>query len=153
MTGIQALERALQAFLANATWQKLNVESLNIRGYGTQTLIANFDVVTGQSRLRPLTITALKQIFSAHCQRLIVLWTSTPASGTMGSFEYSSTWIIALWAVELGRDSMSNLGVKGSLVHPSPWRSLHAVSLPSKTTSVVFYFTCKHCFKSKLKSV
>jgi hypothetical protein len=67
MTGIQALERALPSLPMRPG--KVERQEFEYIRHGTQTLIANFDVVTGQVLVPTIDQHRTEADFLAHCQR------------------------------------------------------------------------------------
>ena len=69
MTGIQALQRVLPSLPMRPG--KVECREFEYIRHGTQTLIANFDVVTGQVVAPTIEHQRTEADFLAHCQRLI----------------------------------------------------------------------------------
>lgn len=67
MTGIQALERALPSLPMRPG--QVECREFEYIRHGTQTLIANFDVVTGQVVMPTIDNQRTEVDFLAHCQR------------------------------------------------------------------------------------
>ncbi|MEH2146658.1 transposase, partial [Nostoc sp.] len=69
MTGIQATERVLPSLPMRPG--KVECREFEYIRHGTQTLIANFDVATGQVVVPSIDQTRTEVDFLSHCQRLI----------------------------------------------------------------------------------
>lgn len=113
--------------------------------HGTQTLIANFDVVTGQVVAPTIDHQRTEADFLAHCQRLIA---SEPNVSKwhliMDCLNIHQSESLVLWVADLEGISRETLGVKGK---SGILKSIttRAQFLTHRGHKVVFHFTPKHC--------
>lgn len=143
MTCIQALERALPSLPMRPG--KVECREFEYIRHGTQTLIANFDVVTGQVVMPTIDNQRTEVDFLANCQRLIA---SDPTASKwhliMDCLNIHQSESLVRWIADLEGIAQDTLGVKG--------KSGFLQSMTTRTQfltnpehKVVFHFTPKHC--------
>lgn len=143
MTGIQASERALPSLPMRPG--KVEYREFEYIRHGTQTLIANFDVVTGQLVAPTIGQTRTEADFLAHCQRLFA---SDPNASKwhliMDCLNIHQSESLVRWIAEIESIPQDTLGVKGKegILKSMSTRAQFLTSLEHK---VVFHFTPKHC--------
>lgn len=143
MTGIQALERARPSLPMRPG--KVECREFEYIRHGTQTLIANFDVVTGQVVTPTLDERRTEADFLSHCQRLIA---SDPTASKwhliMDCLNIHQSESLVRWIAQLEGIAQKSLGGKGkSGILES--MSTRAQFLTHRAHKVVFHFTPKHC--------
>lgn len=143
MTGIQALERARPSLPMRPG--KVECREFEYIRHGTQTLIANFDVVTGKVVTPTLDNQRTEADFLSHCQRLIA---SDPNACKwhliMDCLNIHQSESLVRWIAELEGISQQTLGVKGkSGILQSMSTRTQFLTYPGH--KVVFHFTPKHC--------
>lgn len=143
MTGIQALERAQPSLPMRPG--KVECREFEYIRHGTQTLIANFDVVSGKVITPAIGEQRTEADFLAHCQRLIA---SEPTTDRwhliMDCLNIHQSESLVRWIAQLEGIPQSTLGIKGvSGILKS--MSSRAQFLCEPTHKVVFHFTPKHC--------
>ena len=143
MTGIQALERAMPTLPMRPG--KVECREFEYLRHGTQTLIANFDVVTGQVVAPTIDHQRTEADFLAHCQRLIA---SEPNVSKwhlmMDCLNIHQSESLVLWVADLEGISREILGVKGKFGILKSMTT-RAQFLTHRGHKVVFHFTPKHC--------
>lgn len=143
MTGIQALERALPSLPMRPG--KVECREFEYIRHGTQTLIANFDVVTGLVVTPTIDHQRTEADFLAHCQRLIA---SDPTSNQwhliMDCLNIHQSESLVRWIADIEGIPFDTLGVKGK---SGILRAMNtrAQFLANPEHKVVFHFTPKHC--------
>ncbi|OYE02875.1 IS630 family transposase [Nostoc sp. 'Peltigera membranacea cyanobiont' 232] len=143
MTGIQATERVLPSLPMRPG--KVECREFEYIRHGTQTLIANFDVTTGQVVVPTIDQTRTEADFLSHCQRLI---TSDPNASKwhliMDCLNIHQSESLVKWIADIEGIAFDTLGVKGqSGILQS--MSTRAQFLANPQHKVVFHFTPKHC--------
>ena len=143
MTGIQALERTLPSLPMRPG--KVERQEFEYIRHGTQTLIANFDVVTGQLVAPTIDHHRTEADFLAHCQCLIA---SDPTASKwhliMDCLNIHQSESLVRWIADIEGVAFDSLGVKGkSGILQS--MSTRAQFLANPQHKVVFHFTPKHC--------
>jgi transposase len=143
MTGIQALERALPREPMRPG--KVECQEFEYIRHGTQTLIAKFDVVTGQVIAPTIDHQRREADFLGHCQRLIA---SDPTASKwhliMDCLNIHQSESLVRWIADIEGIPCDNLGLKGkSGILQS--MSTRAQFLANPAHKVVFHFTPKHC--------
>lgn len=143
MTGIQALERAMPTLPMRPG--KVECREFEYLRHGTQTLIANFDVATGQVVAPTIDNQRTEADFAAHCQRLIA---SEPNVSKwhliMDCLNIHQSESLVLWVADIEGISQKTLGVKGkSGILQSMSTRMQFLTHPNH--KVVFHFTPKHC--------
>jgi putative transposase len=143
MTGIQAIERALPSLPMRPG--KVECREFEYIRHGTQTLIANFDVVTGLVVAPTIDHQRTEADFLAHCQRLIA---SDPTTSKwhliMDCLNIHQSESLVRWIADIEGIPFDTLGVKdksgilGSM-------NTRAQFLTNPEHKVVFHFTPKHC--------
>lgn len=113
--------------------------------HGTQTLIANFDVVTGLLVAPTIDHQRTEADFLAHCQRLIA---SDPTACKwhliMDCLNIHQSESLVQWIADIEGIAKDTLGVKGkSGILQS--MNTRAQFLTNPAHKVVFHFTPKHC--------
>ena len=143
MTGIQALERALPTLPMRPG--KVECREFEYIRHGTQTLIANFDVVTGQLVAPTIDSQRTEADFLGHCQRLIA---SDPTASKwhliMDCLNIHQSESLVRWIADIEGIPFDNLGVKGKSCILQSICTL-AQFLANPAHKVVFHFTPKHC--------
>lgn len=143
MTGIQALERARPSLPMRPG--KVECREFEYIRHGTQTLIANFDVVSGQVVSPTIGKQRTEADFLAHCQRLIA---SEPTACRwhliMDCLNIHQSASLVRWIAQLEDIPQSALGVKGVSGILKSMRT-RAQFLCDPRHRVVFHFTPKHC--------
>lgn len=143
MTGIQALERAQPSLPMRPG--KVECREFEYVRHGTQTLIANFDVVSGKVITPTIGEQRTEADFLAHCQRLIA---SEPTTGRwhliMDCLNIHQSESLVRWVAQLEGIPQSALGIKGNSGILKSMSS-RAQFLCEPTHKVVFHFTPKHC--------
>lgn len=143
MTGIQATERVLPSLLMRpGLVERQEFEYIR---HGTQTLIANFDVVTGQLVAPTIDHHRTEADFLAHCQCLIA---SDPTASKwhliMDCLNIHQSESLVRWIADIEGITFDTLGTKGkSGILQS--MSTRAQFLANPEHKVVFHFTPKHC--------
>lgn len=143
MTGIQATERVLPSLPMRPG--KVECREFEYIRHGTQTLIANFDVTTGQVVVPTIDQTRTEADFLSHCQRLIA---SDPNALCwhliMDCLNIHQSESLVKWIADIEGIAFDTLGVKGqSGILQS--MSTRAQFLANPKHKVVFHFTPKHC--------
>jgi len=143
MTGIQALERAIPSLPMRPG--KVECREFEYIRHGTQTRIANFDVVTGQVLTPTIDNQRTEADFLAHCQRLIAS-NSTVSKWhlSMDCLNIHQSESLVRWIAEEEGISQDTLGVKGK---SGILKSMNTRTqfLTNSEHKVVFHFTPKHC--------
>ncbi len=143
MTAIQATERALPSLAMRPG--KIECREFEYIRHGTQTLIANFDVVTGRVVAPTIDHQRTEADFLAHCQRLIA--SDSNASKwhlIMDCLNIHQSESLVRWIADIEGIAQDTLGVKGkSGILQS--MSTRAQFLANPEHKVVFHFTPKHC--------
>lgn len=143
MTGIQAKEPVLPNLPMRPG--KVECREFEYIRHGTQTLIANFDVVTGQVIAPTIGNQRTEADFLAHCQRLIA---SDPTASKwhliLDCLNIHQSESLVRWIAEMEAIPLDTLGIKGqSGILQS--MSTRAKFLAHQQHKVVFHFTPKHC--------
>lgn len=143
MTGIQTLERAQPSLPMRPG--KVECREFEYIRHGTQTLIANFDVVSGKVITPMMGEQRTEADFLVHCQRLFA---SEPTTSRwhliMDYLNIHQSESLVRWIAQLEGIPQSALGIKGkSGILKS--MSSRAQFLCDPTHKVVFHFTPKHC--------
>jgi putative transposase len=143
MTGIQALERARPNLPPRPG--KVERREFEYIRHGTQTLIANFDVVSGQVVTPTIGAHRTETDFFHHCQRLIA---SDPDATQwhlmMDCLNIHQSESLVRWVADFEGIPPECLGRKG---HSGILQSTatRAHFLGQSQHFVVFHFTPKHC--------
>ncbi|MEB3337686.1 MAG: transposase [Leptolyngbyaceae bacterium] len=143
MTGIQALERARPSLPMRPG--KVECQEFEYIRHGTQTLIANLDVVTGRVVAPTIDQQRTEADFCLHCQRLIA---SDPDASQwhliMDCLNIHQSESLVRWIADLEGLSPETLGEKGKsgILQSMDTR---AQFLTDPNHKVVFHFTPKHC--------
>lgn len=143
MTGIQALERALP----NLPMRPGKVERREFEyiRHGTQTLIANFNVVTGQVVTPTVGDQRTEVDFVHHCQRLIAaVPNATKWHLIMDCLNIHQSESLVYWVAHIEGIDLESLGVKGKSGILKSMKT-RATFLKDPSHKVVFHFTPKHC--------
>ncbi len=143
MTGIQALQRVLPSLPMRPG--KVECREFEYIRHGTQTLIANFDVVTGQVVAPTIEHQRTEADFLAHCQRLIA--SDSNASKwhlIMDCLNIHQSESLVRWIAAKEGISQNTLGVKGKFGILRSMKT-RAQFLTNPNHKVVFHFTPKHC--------
>ncbi|AUB36340.1 Transposase (plasmid) [Nostoc flagelliforme CCNUN1] len=143
MTGIQATERVLPSLPMRPG--KVECREFEYIRHGTQTLIANFDVTTGQVVVPSIDQTRTEADFLSHCQRLIA---SDPNASKwhliMDCLNIHQSESLVKWIADIEGITFDTLGIKGqSGILQS--MNTRAQFLTNPQHKVVFHFTPKHC--------
>lgn len=143
MTSIQATERVLPSLPMRPG--KVECREFEYIRHGTQTLIANFDVATGQVVVPTIDQTRTEADFLSHCQRLIA---SDPNASCwhliMDCLNIHQSESLVRWIADIEGIALDTLGIKGqSGILQS--MSTRAQFLANPQHKVVFHFTPKHC--------
>lgn len=143
MTGIQATERVLPSLPMRPG--KVECREFEYIRHGTQTLIANFDVTTGQVVVPTIDQTRTEADFLSHCQRLIASDPNAPCWHLiMDCLNIHQSESLVKWIADIEGIAFDTLGVKGqSGILQS--MSTRAQFLANPKHKVVFHFTPKHC--------
>ncbi len=143
MTGIQALERALPSLPMRPG--KVELREFEYIRHGTQTLIANFDVVTGKIVAPTIDHHRTEADFSAHCQRLIGCDPNASKWHLiMDCLNIHQSESLVRWIAQNEGISQEHLGVKGKSGILQSMKT-RAQFLTNPKHKVVFHFTPKHC--------
>ena len=143
MTGIQALERALPSLPMRPG--KVERQEFEYIRHGTQTLIANFDVVTGLVVAPTIDHQRTEADFLGHCQCLVA---SDPTASKwhliMDCLNIHQSESLVRWIADIEGIPFDTLGVKGkSGILQS--MNTRAQFLANPAHKIVFHFTPKHC--------
>jgi putative transposase len=143
MTGIQAKESVLPNLPMRPG--KVECREFEYIRHGTQTLIANFDVVTGEIVTPTIDHQRTETDFLGHCQRLIASdQTASKWHLMMDCLNIHQSESLVFWIAEMEGVPLDTLGIKGkSGILQS--MSTRAQFLANPLHKVVFHFTPKHC--------
>lgn len=143
MTGIQALERALPSLPMRPG--KVERQEFEYIRHGTQTLIANFDVVTGQVLVPTIDQHRTEADFLAHCQRLIASdSTASKWHLIMDCLNIHQSESLVRWIADKEGIPQASVGVKGKSGILQSMKT-RAQFLANPKHKIVFHFTPKHC--------
>ena len=143
MTGIQALQRVLPSLPMRPG--KVECREFEYIRHGTQTLIANFDVVTGQVVAPTIEHRRTEADFLAHCQRLIACDpTASKWHLIMDCLNIHQSESLVRWIAAKEGIAQDTLGVKGKFGILRSMKT-RAQFLTNPNHKVVFHFTPKHC--------
>lgn len=143
MTGIQALERALPNLPMRPG--KVERQEFEYIRHGTQTLIANFDIVTGEVVTPTIDNHRTEADFLAHCQSLIA---SDPNASKwhliMDCLNIHQSESLVRWIAQQEGIPQDTLGIKGKFGILQSMKT-RAYFLTNPKHHIVFHFTPKHC--------
>ncbi len=143
MTGIQALERALPSLPMRPG--KVERQEFEYIRHGTQTLIANFDVVTGQVLVPTIDQHRTEADFLAHCQRLIASdSTASKWHLILDCLNIHQSESLVRWIADKEGIPQADVGVKGKSGILQSMKT-RAQFLANPKHKIVFHFTPKHC--------
>jgi putative transposase len=113
--------------------------------HGTQTLIANFDVATGEIIGPTIGMHRKEDDFLRHCQKLVA---SDPNAEkwriVLDGLNIHKSESLVRWIAEMEGISDEELGVKGKSGILKSMKS-RAKFLGIRSHRIVFYYTPKHC--------
>ena len=143
MTGIQALQRVLPSLPMRPG--KVECREFEYIRHGTQTLIANFDVVTGQVVAPTIDHQRTEADFLADCQRLIASdSTASKWHLIMDCLNIHQSESLVRWIAAKEGIAQDTLGIKGKSGILQSMKT-RAQFLTNPQHKVVFHFTPKHC--------
>jgi putative transposase len=141
-SGIQALERPVTTLMKPGRTERQEFEYIR---HGTQTLIANFDVVSGEILFPTLSQHRKESDLLLHCQRLIA---SDPSATKwhliMDGLNVHQSESLVRWIADMEGINQEELGVKGKSGILASMTS-RSEFLNDSQHLVVFHYTPKHC--------
>ena len=113
--------------------------------HGTQTLIANFDVATGNITGQTISLHRREEDFLHHCQKLV---SSDPNAKkwriVLDGLNIHKSEALVRWIAGMEGISEGELGMKGKSGILKSMKS-RAEFLGERNHRIVFYYTPKHC--------
>jgi putative transposase len=141
-SGIQALERPVTTLMRPGRPERQEFEYVR---HGTQTLIANLDVASGELLLPTLGKHRKEEDLLLHCKRLIE---SDPSATKwqliMDGLNVHMSESLVRWIADMDGLPEGELGIKGKSGILASMKS-RAKFLSDRSHFIVFHYTPKHC--------